>query len=146
EVGGGLIAAALAYRLFIWLLPLALVAVGGLGVAADAEERSPEGTAGAVGLAGLLSRSVANAADGPGHWYALIVGIPILVYESGVLLRSLLGAHRLVWGEERGARRVTMVGTLRLLALLLCFPLASALVGAFGIVAAILSIVAYVLL
>jgi hypothetical protein len=34
EVGGGIIAGALAYRLFIWLLPLALVAVAGLGIAA----------------------------------------------------------------------------------------------------------------
>ena len=33
EVGGGIIAGALAYRLFIWLLPLALVAVAGLGFA-----------------------------------------------------------------------------------------------------------------
>ena len=32
EVGGGIMAGALAYRLFIWLLPLALVAVGGLGL------------------------------------------------------------------------------------------------------------------
>lgn len=36
EVGGGIIAGALAYRLFIWLLPLALIAVAGLGFAADA--------------------------------------------------------------------------------------------------------------
>jgi len=42
EVGGGIIAAALAYRLFIWLLPVALVAVAGLGIAADASSGSPE--------------------------------------------------------------------------------------------------------
>ena len=35
EVAGGIIAGALAYRLFIWLLPLGLVFVGGLGVVAD---------------------------------------------------------------------------------------------------------------
>ena len=42
EVGGGIIAGALAYRLFIWLLPLALVAVAGLGFAADAASSTPE--------------------------------------------------------------------------------------------------------
>ena len=30
EAGGGIIAGALAYRLFLWLLPVALVSVGGL--------------------------------------------------------------------------------------------------------------------
>ena len=34
EVGGGIMAGALAYRLFIWLQPLALDAVGGLGLTA----------------------------------------------------------------------------------------------------------------
>ena len=41
ETGGGIIAGALAYRLFIWLLPAVLVAVAGLGFAADAGSRAP---------------------------------------------------------------------------------------------------------
>ena len=39
-------AGALAYRLFIWLLPFALVLVGVLGVAADVVDELPEETAG----------------------------------------------------------------------------------------------------
>ena len=35
-------AGALAYRLFIWLLPLALVTVAGLGFAAEANSETPE--------------------------------------------------------------------------------------------------------
>ena len=50
EVGGGIIAGALAYRLFIWLLPLTLVAVAGLGIAADASSESPGRAAGSLGL------------------------------------------------------------------------------------------------
>jgi hypothetical protein len=49
ELGGGIIAGALAYRLFIWLLPLALVAVAGLGIAADASSNSPEQEASSLG-------------------------------------------------------------------------------------------------
>src|SRR6185436_7706926 len=41
EVGGGIMAGALAYRLFVWLLPLALVVVGGLGVVSEAASSSP---------------------------------------------------------------------------------------------------------
>ena len=32
EVGGGIMAGSLAYRIFIWLLPFALVVVGGIGI------------------------------------------------------------------------------------------------------------------
>ena len=52
DVGGGIIAGALAYRLFIWLLPLALVAVAGLGFAADASSDSPEEAADSWGSTG----------------------------------------------------------------------------------------------
>jgi uncharacterized BrkB/YihY/UPF0761 family membrane protein len=122
EVGGGIIAAALAYRLFIWLLPVALVAVVGLGIAADAESESPERAAEHLGVAGLVSSSVANAANSPNRRYALAVGIPLLVWATRSLLRVLIGAHRLVWLDVRaGAPRPTLVATLRLLALLLCY-------------------------
>ena len=127
EVGGGIIAGALAYRLFIWLLPLALVAVAGLGIAADAKSESPEAAARTLGLAGLVSESVANAAKGSGRWYALLVGIPVLVYTTRSVLRALIGAHRLVWLDVRGAgSKPTLLGSLRLLGLLLCFPVVSA--------------------
>ena len=51
DVGGGIIAGALAYRLFIWMLPLALVLVGGLGIAAEAAEETPEEAADSLGMA-----------------------------------------------------------------------------------------------
>ena len=39
DVGGGIMAGALAYRLFIWMLPFALVLVGVLGVVSDVDRR-----------------------------------------------------------------------------------------------------------
>jgi uncharacterized BrkB/YihY/UPF0761 family membrane protein len=123
EVGGGIIAGALAYRFFIWLLPLTLVAVAGLGIAADASSESPGRAAGSLGLSGLVSASVADAAEGSGRWYALLIGVPVLVYTTRSVLRALIGAHRLVWTDVRAsAPRATLLETLRLLALLLCFP------------------------
>ena len=72
EVGGGIIAGALAYRLFIWLLPFALVLVAGLGFAADAADSSPESAADELGLGGLVSSSIEGAAQSPSRWYALL--------------------------------------------------------------------------
>src|SRR6185503_11222256 len=78
EVAGGIIAGALAYRFFIWALPFALVLVAGLGIASDAASRSPTDAAKSFGLAGLVSNSVASAAEGQARWYALLVGVPVL--------------------------------------------------------------------
>jgi uncharacterized BrkB/YihY/UPF0761 family membrane protein len=131
EVGGGLIAAALAYRLFIWLLPVALVAVAGLGIAADASSGSPDDAARALGFEGLISNSVANAAESPNRWYALLIGIPILVWATRSLLRALIGAHRLVWGDVRASvAKPTIVRSLEFLGLLLCLGAVSAAASA----------------
>jgi uncharacterized BrkB/YihY/UPF0761 family membrane protein len=151
DVGGGIIAGALAYRLFIWMLPLALVAVAGLGFAAKASHESPEEAAEAVGLDGLITSSIASAANSPNRWYALVIGIPILVWATRSVLRVLIGAHRLVWTDERArAPKPKLVPTLRLLGLLLCFAIISTAASALrawstgpGIVATVLALVPY---
>jgi uncharacterized BrkB/YihY/UPF0761 family membrane protein len=131
EVGGGIIAGALAYRLFIWLLPLALVAVAGLGFAADASSGSPEEAAESLGIEGLVSNSIANAAESPNRWYALVIGIPILVWATRSVLRVLIGAHRLVWGDPRASvPKPTFVAAFRLLVLMLSFGAVTTVVTA----------------
>jgi len=151
ELGGGIIAGALAYRLFIWTLPLALVLVGGLGIAAEAAEETPEEAADSLGMGGLVSHSIASSATGNGRWYALLIGIPILVYTTASVLRVLIVSHRLLWTDSRArVQRATPVATLRLLVLLLAFPLAAVLASAIrewspgvGILATALSIVPF---
>lgn len=131
EAGGGIIAGALSYRLFLWLLPLTLVSVAGLGIASDAASRSPEEAAKTLGITGLVSNSVATAAEGPARWYALLVGVPILVWVTRSLHRTLTVTHRLLWGDVRSAApKPTLHATLRLLVLLLGFSVVSGIAGA----------------
>jgi membrane protein len=131
DVGGGIIAGALAYRFFIWLLPLALIAVAGLGFAADAASETPEETAESIGLGGLISSSISGAADSPNRWYALLIGVPALVWATRSLLRVLIGAHRLVWSDLRAAApKPTLAATLRLLVLFLALGVVSATASA----------------
>ena len=131
EVGGGIMAGALAYRLFIWLLPLGLVVVAGLGFAAEAASDSPEGAAKSMGLAGLVSSSVASAANSSARWYALLIGIPLLIFTTRSLLRTLIVTHRLVWTDARGAvPKPTLGATLRLLLALLGLFVVSVLASA----------------
>lgn len=151
EVGGGIMAGALAYRLFIWLLPVALVAVAGLGFAADASSESPEEAAQSLGLEGLISSSIANAANSPNRWYALLIGIPVLVWATRSVLRVLIGAHRLVWADDRStAPKPKLIPSLGLLGALMCFGLVSALASAVrawstgpGVLATALALVPY---
>ena len=151
EVGGGILSAALAYRLFIWLLPLALVVVAGLGFAAEASSGSPEDAARSLGFEGLVSNSVASAAKSPNRWYALLIGIPLLLWATRGLLRSLVVTHRLVWGDVRtSVAKPTVVRSLEFLALLLGLFVVSTVASAVrgwstgpGIVATILAIAPY---
>jgi uncharacterized BrkB/YihY/UPF0761 family membrane protein len=128
EVGGGIMAGALAYRLFIWILPLTFVAIAGLGFASDAASRSPQSAARSMGLAGLVSSSVASAANSSARWYALLIGIPLLVYTTRSLLRTLIVVHRLVWADARGSvAKPTLRVTLQLLLALVAYFVVAAL-------------------
>ena len=119
EVAGGLMSGALAYRIFLWLLPFALVVVGGIGVAASAASQSTEDAAKSVGLRGLVSSSVAEAAQGSSKWYALLIGIPVLIWATRSLVRAIVGVHRLVWGDpRRSVPKVSIGRSVQFLALL----------------------------
>jgi membrane protein len=131
EVGGGIIAGALAYRLFFWSLPFALVFVACLGAVRDVSSTSPEQAAKSLGLAGLISSSVASASTSTARWYALLVGIPLLVMVTRSVLRVLIGAHRLVWDDARErSPKPSLKATLRLLGLMLGYLLVTAGAGA----------------
>lgn len=151
EVAGGIIAGALAYRLFIWLLPFGLVFVGGLGVVADVVSDTPKHVGANLGLGGIISSSLHSASNSHSPWYALVVGVPILLYATRSVLRVLIGTHRLVWGELRGARpKPTFVDAAKLLGILIAFFVLAGFAGwararssSAGLVATILVIVVF---
>jgi uncharacterized BrkB/YihY/UPF0761 family membrane protein len=149
DIGGGILAGALAYRLFIWLLPFALVLIAVLGIAARATAESPRQAAREVGIAGLVSHSVATSAGSPNRWYALLIGVPVLLWTTRSLLRAMIVVHRLVWTDLRErAPKPTPLATLRLLTLLVALfavlPLTKAL-WSFGgdVVGALLDALVY---
>jgi len=122
EVAGGIIAGALAYRLFIWLLPFGLVFVGGLGVIGAAASDSPKGVATNLGVGSIVSSSLQSAKNSHSPWYALIVGVPILVFATRSVLRVLIGTHRLAWGDVQGARpKPTFLDAAKLLGIFVAF-------------------------
>src|SRR5262249_20258906 len=72
-----------------------------------------------------------SAADSPKRWYALVIGIPVLIWATRSVLRVLIGAHRMVWTDDRSrAPKPKFVSALRLLALLVCFGVVSTVASA----------------
>ncbi len=105
SIGGGLLAGALAYRLFVLLLPSALLFVSGLGLYAGAVDKSPSAAARDAGLHGLIASQVASSASSNARWLVFIVMVPAVVYATAKLYRAVAIVHAIVWhGSGRGVR------------------------------------------
>jgi membrane protein len=105
SIGGGLLAGALAYRLFVLLLPSSLLFVSGLGLYADAVDKSPTEAVKDAGLHGLIASEVASTASSRARWVVFIVMVPIVLYATVTLYRAVAKVHAIVWhGSGRGVR------------------------------------------
>jgi len=100
SIGGSVLGAALAYRLFIWLLPLALILVVGLGFASDVGNDDPSGIVHDAGLTGFVARSIAGSAEHTHGWgaaVALVTALLVLLYQTSALLRAARAVTALAW-------------------------------------------------
>jgi uncharacterized BrkB/YihY/UPF0761 family membrane protein len=129
DIGGALLAGALAYRLFVLLLPTVLLLVAGLGLYAGAADKSPADIAREAGINGLIGNEVASTASSRGRVLVFLVMIPVVLYATSTLYRALAKVHGLVWeGSARGVR-VAPRGIATLLAALAVQVVAVELVG-----------------
>jgi len=122
SIGGGLLAGALAYRIFVLLLPTALLLVSGLGLYADAVDKSTREVTREAGLHGLFASNVAATASGGARWLVFILMVPAVLYAAAKLYRALAIVHGLVWHQTGRAGRTTVRGVV-----VLCLGLLTAL-------------------
>jgi uncharacterized BrkB/YihY/UPF0761 family membrane protein len=105
SIGGGLLAGALAYRLFVLLLPVALLLVSGLGLYAGAVDESRTAVARRAGLHGLIGSEIVHTAGGRARWLVFVLMIPAALYALAALYRALAKIHGIIWlGSGRGVR------------------------------------------
>jgi membrane protein len=129
SIGGGLLAGALAYRLFVLLLPTALLFVSGLGLYAGVTDKSTTEAAEEAGLHGLIASQVASTSASGARWLVFIVMVPVVLYATATLYRALAIVHGIVWhGSGRGVRP-TPRGIGMLFAALLLVLAAAQIVG-----------------
>jgi uncharacterized BrkB/YihY/UPF0761 family membrane protein len=100
-LGGELLSGAVAFRVFVFLVPLSLLSVSALGFLAASNADSPEDAARAVGISALTAQSVAEGADAAKgtRWLALIIGLWALYIASIAFARALRVSHALAWRD-----------------------------------------------
>lgn len=114
EVGGGVMAGALAFRLFLFLVPFVLFMFTLFGTAGEVAGRSPTDLASSVGISGLLAKGVLNTSSlSTGEkWTILIVSGYALVVAARSLVKTLVTAICLAWQMPRVKPRATSAGLL----------------------------------
>lgn len=127
---GFLLAGALAYRLFLWLLPFTLVIVGGLGFLEAASHDEPSKLADNLGVVGLASKSVSEAATDTEHtrYIVLLIGIFALYLASLGAIKAFRAVSALAWGIPAGPIRRKPLAVLGCLGIIAAF-LAVTVVG-----------------
>lgn len=124
SIGGSVLGAALAYRLFIWLLPLALVLVLALGITADASDGDTTEIVRDAGLTGFIARSIAGSAEHTTGWgaiVALVSALVVLLYQTSALLRAVRAVTALAWRQHVRPVQRPAQATLLFLAWILAF-------------------------
>jgi len=120
DIGGG----ALAYRVFLFFLPLVFFGVAVLGLFSDAIGRDPRTVADEVGLLAIVSREVARSSESSASAWVALTAFVVLVYVTRVLGRAVAVVHALAWEHSaasvrrtRGSRSVFALAILAQLAL-----------------------------
>jgi uncharacterized BrkB/YihY/UPF0761 family membrane protein len=105
DIGGGILAGALAYRLFVFFLPLAFLLVAALGLLSQWFDVSPQEIGRDVGVVSLVTKEVAaSSRSGAGWWVALVAAVA-LAYVTSVLHRAVAVVHALAWQRSAAAAK-----------------------------------------
>jgi uncharacterized BrkB/YihY/UPF0761 family membrane protein len=102
-VGGGILAGAVAFRIFLFVVPFVFVLVAGFGLAADAANESPQQLAKNSGITGILAstiKTVDNQSFGTRLTIFLVGGYALIV-TARTLVLVLNAVHVLVWRLPR---------------------------------------------
>ena len=98
RVAASVLAGGVAYRVFLWLLPFALIVGGALGLM-DADSTEEAAAAGGLPAAVVdFVGDVARAAESD-WWWLLAVGVPLLLWAGYTGAKAMQLIHSLVWDE-----------------------------------------------
>jgi uncharacterized BrkB/YihY/UPF0761 family membrane protein len=145
--GGGVLAGAVAFRLFMFLVPYVFVLVALLGFAAGQSDRPPEDVAADFGVAGLAATAVNTLAD-ESFWtrfIALAGGLVALFLAAKALIKTLQTVHGFIWGASPPKRTSPALTALGLIVVVTAgLVVARAIAGLRGDVAGVVLVALYI--
>jgi uncharacterized BrkB/YihY/UPF0761 family membrane protein len=98
-LGGSLVAGAIAFRMFLLLVPMMVVVVAIVGLVTNVSTYSSSQLVRRLGMVGYVADSVADAAklSTGTSWTVLVVALWILLLTARSFARALRTAHALAW-------------------------------------------------
>jgi uncharacterized BrkB/YihY/UPF0761 family membrane protein len=103
HVGGGILAGAVAFRLFLFLVPFVYILFTAVGLASTAANQDPATLAKTLGITGVLTSAVVNSEDISAlSQFILVLGAMVaLIWTANSLAKTLYVVHWLIWGVPR---------------------------------------------
>ncbi len=97
--GGGVLAGALAFRLFLFAIPYVFVVITLFGSVADLQNESGQEAARTAGLTGLIGKSVADAQRQTSSTkvISIVAGLFALILAARAVVKTLRAVHALAW-------------------------------------------------
>lgn len=103
DVGGGILAGAVAFRMFLFMVPFVYVIFTILGLVADTTNQNPADLAKTVGITGVLASAVVNTQD-QSAWtqLVLVTGATMALFITArSLVKTLFVVNWLIWRMPR---------------------------------------------
>jgi membrane protein len=110
---GGLLAGGLAYKIFLWQLPLVLALVTAFGLAAELAGTDPADLARRAGMTAALAGAISQgiAASEQGRIWLLVLGLFLTLWAGRGVFRGVRLVSELAWGA-RAPRASSLKGSL----------------------------------
>jgi uncharacterized BrkB/YihY/UPF0761 family membrane protein len=118
---GGLLAGGLAYKIFLWQIPLVLFLVSAFGLVVDLSGDDPADVARQTGMTAALASAIAKAvaASGSARWWLMLLGAFVTIWAGRGVYRGVRLVSELAWDARapkgnslKGSLAVTGIGLL----------------------------------
>jgi len=112
--GGPLLSGGLAYRLFLFMIPAALLVVSVIGAFVDISGETPDQAAHDLGMGAALAATVAQAVSQSeaNAWWLALLGLVLMLWAARSAVSALLIVSRIAWDEPLSNKVSTARGAL----------------------------------
>ena len=129
--GGPLLSGGLAYRLFLFMLPAALLVVSVIGAFVDLSGETPDQAAHDLGMGAALAATVAQGVrqSEANAWWLALLGLVLMLWAARSAVSAILIVSRIAWDDPASNKVSTTRGALVFTGFIFAGSLGSYLAG-----------------